>query len=99
MNGRYRVIDEVSFNLLGTFDSRGDAVDYVAALLAANDDDYLDELTIASDEGTPLTGNSLQNALRNRAAARERVGASIGGNADQDDGIPSIETIAAKGHK
>jgi hypothetical protein len=99
MNGRYRVIDEVSFNLLGTFGSRGDAIDYVAALLAVNDDAYLDELTIASDEGTPLTGNSLRNALRNRAAARERAGATTGGKADHDGGTSSIETITAKGRK
>ncbi len=80
MNGRFRVIDEVNFNVLGTFDSRGDAVEVVATLLDVNDHDYLDELTIASDENPPLTGHALQAALQSRAAARERVGATSRGN-------------------
>jgi hypothetical protein len=101
MNGRHRVIDEVNFNLLGTFDSRGDAIDYVAALLTVNDDSYLDELTITSDEGTPLTGESLRTALQRRAAARERVGASGGGGSydSQDSGYGGCEAMTAKGRE
>jgi hypothetical protein len=97
MSGRYRVIDEVNFNVLGTFDSRGSALDYVAALLGVNDDEYLDELTIVSDAGTPVTGNSLRNALKSRAAARERVGASVGaGPHDSGDSAYGHESLAAK---
>ena len=76
MNGRYRVIDETNFDVLGTFDSRGEAVEFLAALLTSNDEDYLDELTIASDEGPVLYGDSLREALRNRDATRERVASS-----------------------
>ena len=54
MNGRHRIIDEVNYNVLGIFDSREDAVDFVAALLSVNDDDDLDELTIANDAGHVL---------------------------------------------
>lgn len=70
MNGRYRVIDETNFNVLGTFESQERAVDYVSALLAVNDDEYLNELTIASDEGAPLAGDTLRETLRTRAAAQ-----------------------------
>jgi hypothetical protein len=98
MNRRFRVIDEASFNLLGTFESRGDAIDYVATLLTVNDDDYLDELTITSDEGTPLTGNALRAALRNPAAARKRVGASTS-SGSQDSGDSGYDSLAAKGCK
>ena len=94
MSGHYRVIDEVNFNVLGTFDSRGGALDYVAALLSVNDDQYLDELTIVCDGGTPLTGNSLRSALQNRAAARERVGA---GSYDPGASVNEHESLAAKG--
>jgi hypothetical protein len=100
MSGHYRVIDEVNFNVLGTFDSRGSALDYVAALLSVNDDEYLHELTVVSDQGTPLTGDSLRIALQNRAAARERVGASAGGGShDSGDSAYGYDSLAAKGCK
>lgn len=73
MNGRYRVIDEVNFNVLGTFDSCEAAVNFVAALLSVNVEDYLDELTIANDQGERLTGDSLRNALVNRVAHEQVV--------------------------
>lgn len=98
MNGRFRVIDEVNFNVLGSFDSRGDAVDFVATLLDVNDDDYRDELTIAGDENTPLTGHTLRDALQSRAATRERVGASGRGNATGGGYAPSTDAMAAKGY-
>lgn len=79
MNGRYRVIDEVSFNILGTFDSQEGAIDFVAALLSANDDDYLDELTIACDDQPLFSGVSLRDALKHRAVARDRVGTPVRG--------------------
>ena len=97
MNGRYRIIDEVNFNLLGTFDSWGDALDCVAALLTVNDDDYLDELTIASDEGTQLTGDSLRAALENQVRARKRAEAAVGGGSnDSGDSGLGYEALAAK---
>jgi len=92
MIGRFRVIDEVSFSALGTFDSRGDAIDFVATLLDVNDDDYLDELTIASDENAPLTGHALRAALQSRAASRERIAPTGRGNA-----APPTDLMAAKG--
>src|SRR5680860_135075 len=96
MNGRYWIIDEINFNVLGTFDSRGDAVDYVAALLTVNDDEYLDELTVTSDQGAPLTGDVLRAALRNRAMARERVESAGGGNAGHGGYTSPAEAMAAK---
>jgi hypothetical protein len=71
MDRRYQVIDEVSLGVLGTFDSLEAAVDSVAALRSANDDSFLDELTIANDIGPMLHGDSLRDALRLRDAARE----------------------------
>ncbi len=68
---RYRVIDETQFNILGTFESREVAVDYVAALLAINDEDYLDMLTVAHDEEPPLAGDALREALRNQPTLRQ----------------------------
>jgi hypothetical protein len=80
MDGRYWVIDEVSLSILGTFNTRGEAVDSVAALVAVNDDDFLDELTISNDAGPLLYGDTLRNALRNREAARKRIASSARGN-------------------
>lgn len=97
MDGRYRVIDEVSLSILGVFDSRGDAVDFVAALLTVNDDDFLDELTIANDAGPLFYGDSLRDALREGEASRERAasGRSNAGNGG-DEG--SVEALVAKGY-
>ena len=75
MNGRYRFIDEVSFNDLGTFTSLEAALDFVASLLTVNADDFLDELSISDDEGTSLTGDDLRTALSRRTAIREHVAA------------------------
>jgi hypothetical protein len=80
MSGRYSIIDETSYNVLGMFSTRGQAVDYVAALLSVNDDDFLDELTISNDAGPLLYGDTLRAALRNREAARKRVASSTRGN-------------------
>ena len=94
MNGRHRIIDEVNYNVLGTFDSLEEAVDTVASLLSVNDDDFLDELTISNDDGPLLHGDSLRDALRNRDAARERVetrGRSSRGGS-YGSGIPDAET-------
>ncbi len=80
MSGSYWIIDETSYNVLGTFPTRGQAVDYVAALLSVNDDDFLDELTISNDAGPLLYGDTLRDALRNREAARKRAASSARGN-------------------
>ena len=80
MSGRYWIIDETSYNVLDTFITRGQAVDYVAALLSVNDDDFLDELTISNDAGPLLYGDSLRDALHNREAARKRIASSTRGN-------------------
>ncbi len=94
MNGKYRIIDESNYNVLGTFDSIEAAVEYVATLLSVNDDDYLDDLTIGNEkEGPVLYGDSLRTALKNRANPREHVGASYGVG---DSGY-GVEAIAAKG--
>ena len=97
MNRRYRVIDETNYSVLGTFDSRGEAVDFVAAAMAVNTDDFLDELTISNDTGPLLYGDSLREALRRREVARERVvsGRAIPGESGHE---PSVEAMAAKGH-
>ncbi len=76
MNGCYRVIDETNFNVLGTFASQEEAVDYVATLLSVNDSGYLDELTIANDDGPLLFADSLREAVRDREASRDRAAAS-----------------------
>jgi hypothetical protein len=81
LNGRYRIIDEVSFNVLGTFTSLEAVLDFVATLLTANADDFLDELSISHDEGMPFTGDVLRAALSRRSASREHVAApSRGGS-------------------
>ena len=64
MNHPYRLIDETNYSILGRFASRGEAVDFVASLLSVNDDDYLDELTIADESGPVLFGESLRDELR-----------------------------------
>ena len=97
MGGRYHVIDEVSKSILGTFDSRGEAVDFVAAAMAVNADDFLDELTISNDTSPLLYGDSLRDALRHRAEARQRV-ASGRPNSGYSGYEPSVEAMAAKGH-
>jgi len=98
MNGCYRVIDETNFNVLGTFASQEEAVDYVAALLSVNDSGYLDELTIANDDGPLLFADSLGDALRNREAARSRTAASGRSNEGHGGYERSVEGVAAKGH-
>ncbi len=97
MSDRYWLIDETSYNVLGTFASRGQAVDYVAALLSVNDEDFLDELTISDAAGPLLHGDSLRAALRNRAAARARVASAARGIAGSDRPAQLIEAMAAKG--
>lgn len=98
MDGRYRVIDEVSLSILASFDSQEEAVDFVAALLSVNDDDFQDELTIGNDAGPLLFGDSLRAALRNREAARERIASSARGTASHGSDNPPTETMAAKGN-
>jgi hypothetical protein len=90
MNGQYRVIDETNYSVLETFGSRGEAIDFVAALRSVNDDDYLDELTIANETRPVLHGDSLREALRRRDEARLRN--SRDGNDER-----LVETMAAKG--
>ncbi len=82
----YRIIDETNFNVLGTFTSRGEAVDFVASLLSVNDGEYLDELPIADDAGPVLFSESLRGALRDR------------GNSGYDGYEPHVEALSAKGH-
>jgi hypothetical protein len=79
VNDRFHVIDEVSFNELGMFPSREAALDFVAALLTVNTDDFLDELSISGDGDSPLTGDALRDALDQRTATRERVAAPAEG--------------------
>ena len=76
MNGRYRIIDESNFNVLGNFDSFEAAVDFVATLVSV-DDEYLDDLTIASDRTPILYGDELRNALRERHQAQARSKAVV----------------------
>ena len=83
MSGRYWIVDETSCNILGTLPTRGQAVDYVAALLSVNDDDFLEELTISNDAGPLLYGDSLHNAPRQREAARKHVASSTRGNSSK----------------
>lgn len=75
MNDQFLVIDEVSFNVLGTFTSQEAAIDFVATLLTVNTDDFLDEISISNEEGSPLTGDSLRDALKQRIAICQRVAA------------------------
>ena len=96
MSGRYWIIDETNYNVLGTFPTRGQAVDYVAALLSVNDDDFLDELTISNDAGPLLYGDSLRDALRHREAARKRAASSARGNGS--NGSPTA-AMAAKSYR
>ena len=98
MNSCYRVFDETNFNVLGTFTSQEDAIDFVAALLSVNDGGYLDELTIADDAGPVLFGDSLAGALRNREAIREGAAASERSNEGHGGSERSVEGLAAKGH-
>ena len=98
MNGCYRVIDETNFNVLGTFTSQEDAIDYAAALLSVNEGDYLDELTIANDDGPLLFGDSMAGALRNRETAHSRTVASGRSNEGHGGFERSVEGLAAKGH-
>jgi hypothetical protein len=95
MDGRYQLIDEVSLSVLGTFKTQKEAVDSVAELLSVNDDDFLDELTIANDDGPLLYGESLRDALRDREAVRSgaldvtrngsHAGRPVGALADKRD--------------
>jgi hypothetical protein len=73
MNGRYQVIDEVSLSILGTFESQDAATEFVATVMLVNDDEFLDELTIADSTGPILFGDALRDTLRRRVEARERV--------------------------
>ncbi len=98
MNGCYRVIDETNFNVLGTFTSQEEAIDFVAALLSVNDGGYRDDLTIANDDGPLLFGDSLADALRNSEAARSRTAASRQSNEGDGGSEQSVEALAAKGH-
>ena len=95
MGGRFHVIDEISKSILGTFDSRGEAVELVASLLSVNDGDFLDDLTIANDAGPLLYGDSLRDALRRREEARERV-ASDRSNGGRRGYKRSVDALAAK---
>ena len=81
-NDHFQVIDEVSFNVLGTFTSQEAAIDFVATLLTANTDDFLDELSISGDKGAPLTGDSLRDAVKRRTATRQPVATSSGGGSN-----------------
>jgi hypothetical protein len=92
MSNTYWIIDETSYNVLGMFPTRGQAVDYVAALLSVNDDDFLDELTISNEAGPLLTGDSLRDALRHREAARKRAASSARGNGS--NGSPTAAMAA-----
>lgn len=96
MGGRYHVIDEVSKSILGTFESRGEAVDFVAAAMSANAGDFLDELTVSNDTGPLLYGDTLRDALRHRAEARERAAAGRS-NSGSSGYEPSVDAMAAKG--
>jgi hypothetical protein len=99
MNRRYRLIDEGNYNLLGTFASRGEALDCVAALLAVNTEDFLEELTIADERGPLLSGDALRVALERRAQARTRISASSGGGSNGAGGSSDrYGALAAKGH-
>jgi hypothetical protein len=98
MNSPFQVIDEVSFNVLGTFPSREAAIDFVATLLTVNTDEFLDELSISDDECPPLTGDALRNALKQRAATRKR-GVSPTGGGSHSSGESGHGTLVAKGYQ
>ena len=96
MSNAYRIIDETSYSVLGGVPTRGQAVDFIAALLSVNDDDFLDELTISNDDGPLLYGDSLRDALRKREAARKRTASSARG--DGANGAPTA-AMAIKSHR
>ena len=95
MDGRYRVIDEVSKSVLGAFASRGEAVDFVAVAMSVNADDFLEELTVSNDAGPLLYGESLREALRCREEARARVASRRANPGDSGYGSP-VDAMAAK---
>jgi hypothetical protein len=97
MNRRIRVIDEANYSVLGTFDSEDEAIDFVATLLSVNDEDYLDELTIADETRTVLFGDSLRDALRRRKEASERE-AQRRNSGGQGGYVQPVEALAAKGY-
>jgi hypothetical protein len=103
MTGHHQVIDEISYNVLGSFDSQEEALDFVATLMIANDESFLDELTIASAEYTRLTGDTLREALHRRTVARERVGPSSRGHSSGGSTSGSSDSghgaLVAKGHE
>lgn len=82
MDDRYKVIDEPSLSILARFASQDEALEYVETLLAVNNDDVLDELTVSDGTGPVFHGDSLRQELQRRARGQQRVG-SRGGSGSE----------------
>jgi hypothetical protein len=82
---------------------RHQVIDFVAPLLSVNDESYLGELTIASDAGMQLTGDTLRKAVQHRAAARRRVVSLGRGHSNGGDTYNTSDSghgpLAAKGYE
>lgn len=80
MSGKFLVFDESIFKLMGSYETEGAALDYVAALIRANSEDYADELIIVRDDADALGGDELLKALHGRQLEHERVAVSVTGD-------------------